>query len=62
MVIMIVSSLGYEGGMGIEYEMLQEWTVSFLTFGLSSWKGKSTSGKSFVKFSHSITDKPTVRK
>ena len=60
MVIFVISQ-GNEAGLGMESVILKEWEVISLTFLLSSWKGKSTSKSSFVRFSHSISDNPTVR-
>ena len=42
-------SQGNEGGLGKGCIILRKWEVISLTFGLSSWKGKSTSCKTFVK-------------
>ena len=60
MVIFVICQ-GNEVGLGMESVVLKEWEVISLTFLLSSWKGRSTSKSTFVRFSHSISDNPTVR-
>ena len=54
-IVIFVISQGNVRGLGIGCVILKKWAIISLTFVVSSWKGKSTSGKTFVRFSHSIS-------